>query len=337
MTSKNCYVYFIAWSKLNLWYYGRRTAKNCDPSDLFISYFTSSKYVAQTRKLYGEPDIIQVRRQFGNDQNACINWEDRVLRKMKVSSRIDCLNKTSTAIYDTTGVFPGFSKTGEFVGMIDSADPRKGDTIFAFIHVNEQLREKCKIGAAKRSAAGLGWKTSTGIQASRIAVNAGTHSGLAKNRHPRCTEVQIDLVRAGTHHWQSEEHKIKTSKNTITRLKNKTHKFAEETTCDVCGAKTSVAAHNHHHGKNCHLYPGSKRNIKYENAQYAFAYDTINERQLGKIERKYIVGHLKVSIKGTSVYTNEHGVPERISKSDPRVAEYNLVSCHKNKCCSRMT
>jgi len=37
------YTYLIGWSNLNTWYYGRRTSKNCHPSDLWQKYFTSSK------------------------------------------------------------------------------------------------------------------------------------------------------------------------------------------------------------------------------------------------------------------------------------------------------
>lgn len=48
------YTYLIGWSKLNKWYYGSRTAKNCHPSELWIKYFTSSKFVKEFRRLYGE-------------------------------------------------------------------------------------------------------------------------------------------------------------------------------------------------------------------------------------------------------------------------------------------
>jgi hypothetical protein len=39
------YTYLIGWSHLNKWYYGRRTAKGCHPSELWVKYFTSSKSV----------------------------------------------------------------------------------------------------------------------------------------------------------------------------------------------------------------------------------------------------------------------------------------------------
>jgi len=38
--------------------------KNCHPSDLFVTYFTSSKYVAAHIKEYGLPDIVEVTQTF---------------------------------------------------------------------------------------------------------------------------------------------------------------------------------------------------------------------------------------------------------------------------------
>lgn len=56
----NCYTYLIGWSHLNIWYYGRRTARNCRPEELWVKYFTSSKYVEEFRKIHGEPNLINV-------------------------------------------------------------------------------------------------------------------------------------------------------------------------------------------------------------------------------------------------------------------------------------
>lgn len=91
--SNTPYTYLIGWSKQNLWYYGVRFAKNCNPNDLFIKYFTSSKYVKDTIAIYGNPDIIQIRKTF-----SCINkareWEKKVLIKIKAKSRNDFLNRS---------------------------------------------------------------------------------------------------------------------------------------------------------------------------------------------------------------------------------------------------
>ena len=86
------YTYLIGWSNHNIYYYGSRYAKKSTPEDLWKLYFTSSKEVKITRQLLGDPDIIEVRKIFNSKQQA-IDWEYKVLRRMKVVERTDFLNK----------------------------------------------------------------------------------------------------------------------------------------------------------------------------------------------------------------------------------------------------
>lgn len=88
------YTYLIGWSWLNIWYYGSRYAKNCHPSDLWVSYFTSSKHVERFRKEYGEPDVIEIRKVF-DFREQCILWENKVLSKMNIGQDERFLNKTN--------------------------------------------------------------------------------------------------------------------------------------------------------------------------------------------------------------------------------------------------
>lgn len=89
------FTYLIGWSKLNKFYYGVRFARDCHPTDLWTKYFTSSKIVKTYRKLYGEPDIIEIRKTF-NDPLSSKNWEDKVLRRLKVEGTNHWLNVSST-------------------------------------------------------------------------------------------------------------------------------------------------------------------------------------------------------------------------------------------------
>lgn len=75
------YTYLIGWTKHNTWYYGVRYAKDCHPSDLFVSYFTSSDYVKKFIEMNGNPDIIQVRKTFNTPKQAKL-WESKVLPKL---------------------------------------------------------------------------------------------------------------------------------------------------------------------------------------------------------------------------------------------------------------
>ena len=89
------YTYLIGWSKYNKFYYGVRTAKNCNPSDLWITYFTSSKYVNEFYKKFGQPDIIQIRRIFLTKESALL-WEYKVIKRMKLIFSDIWLNKGLT-------------------------------------------------------------------------------------------------------------------------------------------------------------------------------------------------------------------------------------------------
>lgn len=93
------YTYLIGWSKHDKWYYGVRYAKGCDVKDLWTTYFTSSKHVKQAVQDLGNPDVIQIRKVF-EDANSAISWETKVLKRMKVITREDFLNKTDNKSID---------------------------------------------------------------------------------------------------------------------------------------------------------------------------------------------------------------------------------------------
>lgn len=91
----NAYTYLIGWSRLNKFYYGAQWNKNADPAALWKTYFTSSKWVAKFRAEFGEPDIIEVRKQFGFDAMACRAWEERVLNRARKTIPGVWLNRAS--------------------------------------------------------------------------------------------------------------------------------------------------------------------------------------------------------------------------------------------------
>lgn len=82
------FTYLIGWSKLNKFYYGVRYSKTANPSTLWTNYFTSSTYVKEYRKLYGEPDIIEVRKTF-SDANDALQYERRVLSRLLSPNNIN--------------------------------------------------------------------------------------------------------------------------------------------------------------------------------------------------------------------------------------------------------
>lgn len=92
MSTYQPYTYLIAWSDPGLHYYGVRYATNCHPGDLWTTYFTSSTLVQRARLFFGEPDIIQIRKTF-DDKDAAIEWEHKVLRRMRVMESANWLNR----------------------------------------------------------------------------------------------------------------------------------------------------------------------------------------------------------------------------------------------------
>lgn len=86
------YTYLIGWSRLNKYYYGVRYSKKCNPADLWVTYFTSSKFVQRLREKEGEPDIKEIRKVFDNTTSAIL-WEEKVLRRLGVLQKENWLNR----------------------------------------------------------------------------------------------------------------------------------------------------------------------------------------------------------------------------------------------------
>ena len=54
------YTYLLTHVQTGKKYYGVRFAKGCNPSDLFITYFTSSKYVKSLIEEYGIESLLKL-------------------------------------------------------------------------------------------------------------------------------------------------------------------------------------------------------------------------------------------------------------------------------------
>lgn len=91
------YTYLIGWTKHNKWYYGCEFSNNrikvAHPSNLWTVYFTSSNYVKECRRTYGEPDVVLIRKIFSCAECA-LRWEEKVLRKMNVLKDDRWLNQS---------------------------------------------------------------------------------------------------------------------------------------------------------------------------------------------------------------------------------------------------
>ena len=82
----NPFVYLTGWSSFDTWYIGVRYANRCSPSELWTTYFTSSKHVRKFRTEHGEPDVVRVLKTFENGSDARL-YESRINRRLAVPSQ----------------------------------------------------------------------------------------------------------------------------------------------------------------------------------------------------------------------------------------------------------
>ena len=96
------YTYLIKCRATNQYYYGVRFSKNCNPDELWQTYFTSSKYVKELIEQYGVTGFdFEIRKVFNSVKEAR-DWEHRVLYRIKAKNRNDFLNKTDNKSINTT-------------------------------------------------------------------------------------------------------------------------------------------------------------------------------------------------------------------------------------------
>lgn len=90
------YTYRITSKTTGQHYYGARWGKNCCPADLWVSYFTSSKYVKELIDLHGKEDfVVEIRKTFDTDEKT-IKWESTVLKRLNVTNNDFWLNRHDT-------------------------------------------------------------------------------------------------------------------------------------------------------------------------------------------------------------------------------------------------
>jgi len=141
------YTYRITSKTTGQHYYGVRYAKGCNPDDLWIKYFTSSKYVHQLIEQYGKDDfIVEVRKTFLDSEKAR-EWEDEVINRMNMIRNPIWLNRNRGGkdwFYD--GSRTGFTLSEEHKKAISRHQKGK---IFSDEH--RKNIGKAEIGNTKRA------------------------------------------------------------------------------------------------------------------------------------------------------------------------------------------
>jgi hypothetical protein len=172
------YTYLIRWTKLDISYYGVRYAQDCDPSDLWNPYKTSSIHVAKFIAEHGEPDVAQVRKTF-IDVPVAQDWEHRVLKRTKAVSSDKWLNRT-----DNKSIAPQYGEDHPHYG-------KKGEAHHCYGKPNKGASE-----AQKRRWANPDNKNPMGdpaIVAKKVAKTSGD------NHHMKRPEVAEKV--SGKNNW----------------------------------------------------------------------------------------------------------------------------------------
>jgi hypothetical protein len=90
-----CYTYLLTHKPTGKKYYGVQYNKDADPSELWVTYFTSSKIVLEMIEQYGAESFdVEVRKIF-NTPDAAYEWEQKVLVRLKVWDNDEWLNKSA--------------------------------------------------------------------------------------------------------------------------------------------------------------------------------------------------------------------------------------------------
>lgn len=86
------FTYLIKNKTTNMCYYGVRFAKNCNPSSLWTTYFTSSKLVKELIKQFGKEDFVYEIRKIFKTKEEAIYWEQNVLKRLDIRNNNNFLN-----------------------------------------------------------------------------------------------------------------------------------------------------------------------------------------------------------------------------------------------------
>jgi hypothetical protein len=96
------YTYWIYHKPTGMFYFGSRTAKECDPSDLWVKYFTSSKVVKELIENHGKTSFrTKIDRVFLTKE-AAIEREYEVLKHFLAGDNDRFLNQHHSRVIDWT-------------------------------------------------------------------------------------------------------------------------------------------------------------------------------------------------------------------------------------------
>jgi hypothetical protein len=209
------FTYLLKFKPTGQYYYGSRYSKYCHPSQLWTTYYTSSKVIRQLIKEHGQDSFeFKITRIFENKESARI-WEHRFLAKVKASKNPKWLNQHNGA--------------GDFIN--------KGGLKFSEEHkrkISEAHKGKPKPKTAK-------------------AMKGNTNS--KGNKFSEESRKKLSIARIGNKNrlgiLHSDEIKKIISERTSLALKGKPKNVV---TCPHCGKSGGQGNMKRYHFINCHQF-----------------------------------------------------------------------------------
>lgn len=153
------FTYLLRFKPTGQLYYGSKSAKGCDPSVLWSSYFTSSKTIKSLIAEHGTNAFdFEIRRTF-NTASEARKWESRFLRRVKAVRSDLWLNKHDGANFGISGPMSASHKENHSKSMKSRRNPSpwteerkiKYSAIKTGIKIHTD-ESKAKIGAANAIA-----------------------------------------------------------------------------------------------------------------------------------------------------------------------------------------
>ena len=243
------FTYLIGWSRFEKYYYGVKYGKGTHPDMLWVTYFTSSKFVKKFAFENGPPDIIQIRKTFETKEQA-VKWEYIVIRRLNAVKSKKWFNQNNG---------------GTTWGLMERTEEHRKNLSIALTG-KKRPKEVCdKIAAANRLKVR---KPLTDEQRQRmsearkgIVISDEGRANLSKalKGKPKSKEHNKKVSEALMGHVISDETKRKigdknrgkvVSEETKERMRNQ-----QRYECPHCHGFYKSAMLSRWHGDNCKLHP----------------------------------------------------------------------------------
>ena len=196
LTDRTPFTYLIRHIPSGRVYYGCRFARGCSPSDLWTTYFTSSKNIHRMIEEEGVDAFeSEIRRTFDSIEE-CRNWEHRLLKRIHAVQREDFLNKS-----DGKSVSPESAEIGRKNRISSerflSAIKKIGENNKGRVHSSE-TREKISKSLVGNKYK-LGKKETDATRRKKRESKLGKPSNAVGNHQPPCSCILCGrLMTSGT-------------------------------------------------------------------------------------------------------------------------------------------